>query len=192
LAYVYRRAGGNYVAELEVTRDFAKVCAFLGLDHAAWCRGFASLSDVFDWVIASPYFSVAPYLDEDSPLRKRAAVRSTVARFIEHLRERGIDKRPAFEDRKAYLPMVIAAFPEADLAAQIERERAAEARRAQIDAKFSGKRVMRLVPGLEGKALGELIVRFKGSFEDFEGWILVTPEEEIDRCILAFFERERG
>jgi hypothetical protein len=82
--------------------------------------------------------------------------------------------------------MVMAAFPEADLPGQIAREQAAEARQAELAAKFSGKRVMRLVPGLEGKALGELMVRFKGSTPDFEEWILATPEDEIDAAIRAF------
>lgn len=193
LVYVYRRAGGNYQVELEITRDFAEVCRFLGLSHEAWRAGFSSLPEMFDWVIASPYFSVAPYLDEtDSNLRKRAPERSTVTRFIEYLRARGIDKRAAFEDRRSYLPMIIATFPGADLEAQIERERAAEARKAQLDAKWSGKRVMRLLPGLSGKALGELIVRFKASFDDFEGWVLSASEEEIDQRILAFAAREQA
>jgi hypothetical protein len=193
LVYVYRRARGNFLVELEITQDFAKVCDFLGLDYEAWRAGFPSLPAMFEWVIASPYFSVAPYLDEtDSNLRKRAEERSTVARFITYLREQGVDKRFVFEDRKSYLPMIFAAFPEANLEAQIERERAAEARQAQIDSKWSGKRVMRLVPGVEGKALGELIQRFKASFDDFEEWILSTPEDEIDRAILAFASRVRG
>jgi hypothetical protein len=193
LVYVYRREGGNYHVELEITLDFARVCGFLGLDHGAWREGFASLPAMFEWVIASPYFSVAPYVDEtESKLRKRAEVRSTVARFITYLRERGVDKRFVFEDRRSYLPMIVAAFPEADLEAQIERERAAEARQARIDAKWSGKRVIRLVPGLEGKALGELIVRFKASFEDFEAWVLATPEDEIDERILAFVASEQA
>lgn len=193
LAYVYRRAGGNYVAELEVSLDFERICGFLGLDHAAWRAGFDSLPAMFEWVIASPYFSVAPYLDDTrSNLLRRAGERSTVTRFIEHLRARGVDKRPELDDRRSYLPAIVAAFPEAGLEAQIERERAAEARQAALDAKFSGKRVMRLVPGLEGKALGELIVRFKESFDDFEAWLLTTPEEEIDRRIVAFAARERG
>lgn len=191
LGYVYRRAGGNWQVELEITQDFARICGFLGLDHAAFVAGFGSLSAVFDWVIESPYFSVAPYLDEvGSNLRRRAQERTTVARFIAHLRERGVDKRVAFDDRKSYLPLVMAAFPEADLGAQIERERAAEERQARITAKFSGKRVMHLVPGLEGKALGELIQRFKASFDDFEGWLLAAPEDEIDRRIRAFARRE--
>jgi hypothetical protein len=192
LVYVYRRAGGNYQVDLEVSLDFERTCAFLGLDHAAWRAGFASLPDMFEWVIRSPWFSVTPYLDAvDSHLRRRAAERTTVSRFIAYLRERGVDKRVAFADRASYLPMVVAAFPEADLPAQIARERAAEARQAEIAAKFSGKRVMRLVPGLEGKALGELMVRFKGSFPDFEAWVLGTPEGEIDAAIRAFAAGER-
>jgi hypothetical protein len=191
LVYVYRRVGGNYQVDLEVTRDFSRTCAFLGLDHAAWARGFASLPEMFSWVVASPYFSVAPYLDEDtkSNLSRRAAERTTVSRFIAWLRAEGVDQRPAFGDRAGYLPLVTAAFPEADLPGQIAREREAEARHDAFVEKFSGKRVMRLVPGIEGKALGELMVRLKGSVPDFEAWVLETPQEEIDAAIRVVAQR---
>jgi hypothetical protein len=185
LAYVYRRADGNYKADLELTRDFGRVCAFLGLDHAAWQAGFASLEAVFDWVIASPFFWVAPYLDARGDLVRRAQVRPNVERFIAHLRERGVDRRFEFEDRAAYLPLVITAFPEADLASQIERERAGEARAVAVAGKFSGKRVMELVPGLVGEPLGEFIRELRASFDDFAGWVIATPQEEIDRAIVA-------
>ncbi len=185
LAYVYRRAGGNYVADLELSRELAPVCAFLGLDHAQWQAGFGSLEAVFDWVVASPYFSVAPYLDVRGDLARRAQVRPSVQRFVAYLRERGIERRFQFEERSAYLPLVIAAFPDADLAAQIERERAAEARAVAVAAKFSGKRVMQLVPGLVGEPLGEFIRAFRASFDDFGGWVIETPQDEIDRAIVA-------
>jgi hypothetical protein len=191
LSYVFRRSTDDqYRADLEVTRDFARTCAFLGLDHAAWLRGFATLDEVFAWIVASPSFTVAPYLDDPKGhLRRRADERGTVARFIQYLRDRGIDQRPAFDERSAYLPRIIEAFPEADLAGQIAREHDAEARHARFVARFSGKKVMRLVPGVEGKALGELIVRFKASIGDadaFEAWVLATPEHEIDQRIVAF------
>lgn len=186
LVYVYRRAGGNYVADLPVSRDFSRICALLGLDHPAWVKGFGSLPEMFAWVIASPYFSVAPYLDETkSNVGKRAAERTTVARFVAWLRDSGVDKRPAFDDRHAYLPMVMAAFPEADLAAQIDGERAAEAGAAQVAARFNGERVMRVVPGLEGKALGEVIQRLRKSVPDFEAWVIEASEDEIDARIRA-------
>ncbi|APR79144.1 Hypothetical protein A7982_04491 [Minicystis rosea] len=193
LGYVYRRADDNYLVELEVSRDFERICAFLGLDFSAWRAGFGSLSEVFDWVIDSPYFSVAPYLDQaNSNVLKRSHDRSTIARFIAYLRERAVDKRFAFADRASYLPLVMAAFPEADLAVRIEAEREAEARQAVVATKFNGKRVMRLVPGIDGKALGELIRRFKASIPDFEAWVLATPEDEMDRRIRAFAAQNEG
>lgn len=178
LSYVYR--DGNYVRDLELTRDFARTCAFLGLDHAKWVAGFATLPEMFDWMIASRWFSVAPYLDEStSELRSRG--RTTVTRFIEYLRSRGVDRRVAYEEREAYLPMIRAEFP--NLAPQLERERAAEARRHAVAAKFSGQLVMRLRPELQGRELGEFIMAFKASIPDFEAWVLSTPAEEIERRI---------
>jgi hypothetical protein len=50
--------------------------------------------------------------------------------------------------------VVAAAFPEAALPAQIAREQEAEARHRAFTERFSGKRVMRLVPGHEGKRSG--------------------------------------
>jgi hypothetical protein len=154
-----------------VTLDVARICAFLGLDHDAWSEGFRSLPEMFAWVVESPWFSVAPYLDEiKGNLQKQAAERTTVSRFVGWLRAEGVDKRPIFADRASYLSMVAAAFPEADLPAQVAREREAEARHRAFTEKFNGKRVMRLVPGLAGKAPGELIVRLKASMPDFEAW----------------------
>jgi hypothetical protein len=77
----------------------------------------------------------------------------------------------------------MAAFPEARLDAQIAAERAAEARQAEVDARFGGKRVMALVPGLAGKALGEVIRAVRAEQADFETWVLETPQAEIDARI---------
>lgn len=185
LVYVFRRANGSYSADLELTLEFSRVCAFLGLDHAAWRTGFDSLEAVFEWVIASPYFSVVPYLEARGDLARRMQVRPSVQRFVNYLSERGIDKRYEFAERATYLPMVAAAFPEADLLTQIERERAAEVRANLVAAKFSGKRVMELVPGLSGAALGEFIRQFRAGYQDFQGWVAATSQEEIDRAIVA-------
>jgi hypothetical protein len=186
LAYVFRRGGNaSYSADLPVTRDFARICAFLGLDHAAWVAGFSTLIAVYDWVIASPYFSVVPYLDEPSgTMGKRTRDRPTVARFIDYLRERGITARPALGDRKQYVPAITAAFPEAHLDDQIAHELAREQRAIAIASKFSGDLVRRLRPDLDGKALGAFIVAFKRSVDDFEAFVLASSPEEIEQRIL--------
>jgi len=189
LAYVYRRERHeSYKALLPVTRDFARVCGLLQLDHAAWGAGFANLEEMFAWVIASPYFSVAPYLDDvKGGLAQRAKKqRPTIERFMAFLRERGVTARPVFEDRNAYAPMVAFAFPEARLDRQLARERAKEERARTVAAKFSGTLVMQWRPGVTGKALGELIVAFKRSIPDFEDWVLATPSDEIARRVVEF------
>jgi hypothetical protein len=192
LSYVFRRANSDHhVVDLPLTTDFARVCAFLGLDHAAWRAGFADLPQMFAWTIASPYFSVVPYLDEISgTLAARATDRPTIAQFIAFLRDRGVDQRPEFADKTSYVAQIAAAFPEADLPAQLEAERQREARALAASAKFSGKLVMRLRPEVAGKALGELIAAFKRSIapdgDGFEQWVLATPSDVIERRIAEF------
>lgn len=222
LAYVFRRTSvNNHVVDLPITQDFGRVCEFLGLEHAAWVRGFATLVELYEWVVRSPYFSVAPYLDDPAgAMAKRGRDRPTIARFVEFLRERDIAARPVFGERSAYLDLVVAAFPEARLAEQLAAEHAAEARAVAIAARWSGKLVMRLRPE-RGQALGELIMAFKRSIiapsspplvppsspplippssrpdgageAAFEAWVLATPEAEIERRIIEFrFEPRRN
>lgn len=187
LEYVYRRANGNFVEHIDISRDFRDICRFLGLDYAAFETGFASLPAVFDWVIASPYFSVAPYLDDQtSNLQKRIGDRTTVARFVAYLQDNGIEKRAEFRDRKDYLEDVARAFPKAFLLERIQAAKEAEARSIVVANKFNGKRVMRLLPHLEGERLGILIRHFKASFDNFDEWVLTTDEKEIDARIIAF------
>jgi len=187
LSYVYRRAGsGHYVADLPVTQDFARVCRFLRLDHAAWVAGFPTLTSLFEWVVTCPHFSVAPYLDDPGGPVGLRGDRPTIARFAEFLRDRRIDARPAFAEKTGYVGTIAAAFPEAGLEEQIARERVKEQRAAAIAEKFSGKLVMRLRPELAGPALGEFIVAFKRSIPDFEAFLLEAPADEIERRIRSF------
>jgi hypothetical protein len=190
LSYVHRRASADsYRADLPVTKDFARVCAFLGLDHAQWLRGFADLDALFTWVTASPHFSIAPYVDH--VLRNE---RPTITRFRAWLREREVTQRPDFGEKASYLPAVIAAFPEADLPAQLAVEHEREARAVALRAKWSGKLVMQLRPELSGAALGEFIQAFRASFgsdggdsaDAFEAWALAASDDEIAARIRAF------
>ena len=203
LAYVFRReSANNHVVDLPVTQELGHVCQFLGLDHAVWVRGFATLVELYEWVVTSPYFSVAPYLDEPAgAMAKRGRDRPTIARFVEFLRERDISARPTFGDRRSYVDLVVAAFPEARLGEQLAAEHAAEQRALAISARWSGKLVMRLRPE-RGQALGELIMAFKhsivsppgvptstapsGAEAAFEAWVLATPTGEIERRIIEF------
>lgn len=189
LMYVYRREEGNYNIDLPITTDFSQICHFLGLDYAVWEKGFDNLENLFAWVISSPYFSVEPYLNA-KPIEKRARHRPTIERFLEYLKQHRIQKRYVFEeDKEAYLPTIIEAFPEAKLAEQLEAENSKESRSIAIQAKFNGKHVMSLLPELHGRDLGLFILEFKQQFQDthaFEEYIINTPQASIDEHILRF------
>jgi hypothetical protein len=184
LSYVYRRNDERYKKDLEITQDFARICQFLELDFPAWQNGFASLETVFQWVIASPYFSVAPYLQLEGSLEKRSRDRTTVQKFIEYLQTNTIQNRPEFLERHQYLPLICAAFPEANLESRIEHEQQLEARAVQFAEKFNGQLVMRLRPELQDRALGEFIQSFRASVTDFETFVLESDPTEIERRIL--------
>ncbi len=191
LIYVHRRAGSDsYQVDLPVTQDFTRVCGFLGLDHGTWQRGFADLDALFAWVIRSPYFSVAPYLDEvTGAMRQRSRERPTIVRFIAWLREHGVEQRPALAERASYLPQLAAGFPDADLPGQLHAEEVKEVRAIALRARWSGKLVMRLRPELAGAALGDFIQAFRASLggpDRFETWVLATDPDELERRILAF------
>ncbi len=192
LSYVYRRPSNeNYKRDLELTQDFKKICAFLGLDYAAWEKGFESLGYLYRWMIGSPYFSVTPYLDEmKGNLKGRAQERTTVTNFVDWLSKNNITQRPEFAERSSYLPMIIDYFPEAKLGEQLQQEHQKEQRDSELARKFSGKLVMKLLPQLQGKELGEFILKFKQSFEDFEAFLLSSTEAEIAKKVLEFAKEQ--
>ncbi len=189
LLYVYRQAQGNYQKDLPITTDMGRICAFLGLDYPRWRRGFDNLADLFEWVIASPYFSVEPYLNPSKTIDKRAKHRPTIERFLAYLTTHNIEKRYVFEeDKSAYLPSIITFFPESDLAYQIAQEQAREAYMMEVQVKFNGKHIMSLIPDLNGIALGKFILSFKQQFvdnEQFESYLIQNPQKIIDEKIIA-------
>src|SRR5690606_15753351 len=140
LVYVFRREQQpSYKRELPVSRDWPRILGFLELDVAAWQAGFERLEQMFAWVVASPYFSVAPYQSLDRTTERRARSRPTMTRFIAWLEAEGVAKRGEYRDgRDAYVEPMAAAFPEADLVRALADERAQEQQANALRSKFDG------------------------------------------------------
>jgi|GEM_PF-1511846 len=192
LLYVYRREAGNYSKDIGITTDFRRICTFLGLNYAIWEAGFDSLEQLFEWVIASPYFSVAPYLNPSKIVEKRAKHRTTIERFLTYLITHGIQKQYLFEEKEAYLNEISAFFPEAHLLTHIANEQASALHTTQLQAKFSGKHIVSLLPNLQGRDLGLFIITFKQQFvnnEAFEAYILAEPMFVIDKKIHLLYQQ---
>jgi hypothetical protein len=177
LSYVFRReAQPSYKRELLISRDWPRILGFLELDVAAWQAGFDRLEDMFAWVVASPYFSVAPYEEQDRTMQRRAKGRPTMARFIAWLEATNLDTRCAYlEGRDAYVESIAAAFPEAELPQALAHERALEREAAALRSKFDGE-LVREWTGLDGKQLGAFLRRFARSYPN-ERLAGMDPEE---------------
>lgn len=192
LAYVYRRQLGNYKKDLLITTDFQKICHFLGLDYAHWQQGFETLEEVFDWAIASPYFSIQPYIEQAKTLERRVKHRTTIQKFLEYIEAKRITKNYQYLENKAdYLPHLIQAFPEANLLEKIAIEQEAEKEALQMIKKFNGKLVMQLIPTLQGQELGEFIVEFKKQFSDFKSFLLQSSSKDIEDKIIDFYQANK-
>lgn len=190
LQYVFRRADSHYKKEIKITTDFHKICAFLGLDYAQWKIGFQNLPQMFDWVIASPYFSVKPYQEDlAGDMEKRSERRTTVQKFIDYLADNQIVKSYNYLEKKSdYLPIIQTFFPEIDLKQQIAKEEELEKIASQVQQKFNGNLIMQWIPELSGKELGQFIFDFKSQFTDFEEFILNTSIDEIQQKVIKFRE----
>ena len=191
LQYVFRRTDGNYKRDIEVCHDIDRICAFLELDAAPWHAGFETLEEMYTWVVSSPWFSVAPYRDPGRTMRARAKNRPTIQRFLVWLDETGTDKTCEYPSREAWLPRIVAAFPDAGLMAVIAEEQAWEARVLAVKQRFGGKRIMTLIPELSGQRLGAFIPTFTDGFADFETEMSVMDPAEVDRRILAHWDEPR-
>lgn len=186
LAYVYRRADGHYKKDIPITQDFEKMMAFVGLDYAQWKKGFDTFEDMFTWVIQSPYFSIKPYLQPSANTEKRLKERKTMQAFVAWLEKEKITQDFDYEeDKSVYLPMIAAFFPEANLLFHIEQENLREKEVRIINEKFNGN-IVREITGLEGKELGDFIVKFKAQFADFEAFIKDNEAEWIAEKIKTF------
>jgi len=183
LVYVFRRANQHYKKDIPVSLDFKKIYEFLQLDFSKWEEGFDSRKEMFDWIVASPYFSIRPYVKLSKQSEKRAKERTTMKRFLAYLEEEKIQKEYVYlENKEDYLPKIDAFFPEANLAEAIKKEKAREVFLEELKEKYNGKMIMQLFPQLKGKELGAFIKSFQEQYKDHETTLhQMTPTQIVDQ-----------
>ncbi len=187
LVYVFRRADNHYSRDIEVCKDFEKIFSFLGLNYQKWLSGFASKKEMFEWVIASPYFSVTPYLKISTRMEKRRNERPTIQAFLTYIEEHNIKKTHTYEEKDSYIPMIHEFFPESNLIEEITKEKKREKLILAIREKYNGKIIMNLFPSLTGKDLGKFMKDFQAQYDDYEKTLFELSTQEIERALNSFF-----
>lgn len=188
LFYVYRGDSLSYVRDHRLSSDVSQIFSFIELNFTQWEKGFTSKEEMFKWVIASPYFSVEPYIKQDKTIKKRAKNRPIMQAFLEFIEINEIHKTYSFlENKGKYIPQIDSFFPDAKLLEFIKSEDEKVARMKVVREKFNGDIVMSLIPNLSGKELGLFIRDFKASFDNFDAEVAPLSSNEIAKMITEFY-----
>jgi hypothetical protein len=160
----------------------------LGLSVQRYKDGFDTVTDMFEYVSTSPYFS--PKFYELTELaakdRTRDKKRINFQLFLKWCEENTFDLESKIivqkEDR--YL-LPYQWFPW--LEDEVKKVYAAKAKHDLIKSKFNGSIVMSLIPELSGKELGKFIQAFKDQYANFDSVILETNQKDINRAIKLYW-----
>lgn len=195
----------HLITEVPITMDFDLALRLLGYDAEQYeimrrDGGFQSLTDIFAYVVSSPYFNRDIYLLENRnhASRIRDAKRPTYNAFLVWVDAQPVGSLPAWpwaeagsaqreHQRQAFLHAAFSACPDFKLAydaamAQLQRKKTLKRR-------YNGT-LASAVTGLSGKALGELMAGVRTSFQNeaaFEAFFLHASDDEIKAC----FSRHR-
>lgn len=189
LKYVYRLDNDKKLGDITVTKNMRKAFEFLGLSYEKFEKGFETMEEVFDYVVASPYFQKETFYFENLNAinKKRNNRRVNYHLFIEYVngtgryagRESLPDKPFVFDkDKSKYFDMINDYFPESNFLKEMELLRAKEDRKRLIASKFNGNLVMERY-GLTDIMLGKAIQVFKSKSEDFDTYVLHTDPAHI-------------
>ncbi|MBI9031207.1 hypothetical protein JEZ13_04240 [bacterium] len=196
LGFKYGHKGLFYVPSIDnkyvmkdilVSRTPSKIFRFLGFDYYAYVDGFKELEDVFSYVVNSKYFSsdIFSYENLNHINRIRNRKRRSYQLFIQYLEEHFPDKTYDYDTPEAYMQRASVYFGK-EFMVEID---IANAKAAEIKAyreKFNGNRVMKLIPPLQGKELGDFM-RYINTDDVFVKLIKDTDTDNMDEAIKKMY-----
>ena len=167
---------GNYtLGDVIVTKDLKEIFNIIDVDYEVFQKGFESPTDIFDFVIASKYFTSKMYeLEELNNInRVRNKKRKIYMNFVEYIKD--IEPKEIDINKDTFVKEVLKRFPEAEKECQKLLDRLAF--QQAVSEKFNGN-IVKDVTGLEGVELGMLIKKLKNKYSD-EFWLSADVVEII-------------
>lgn len=193
LKFKYRNFNGRNSANIPITKNPRKIFDFGGYDYDRYLKGFRTIEEIFDFVIAGKYFDGEMFNMENLNHidRKRNRKRGSYHAFLNYIEENGIETRYEFRDKSYYVPMINEAFPEANFFQTLEALDARDSINKRLSENFNGRLVMEWVPGLFGKDLGDAIRKFTDHLgEHYEHIVLECTEDELRERFLEVYEQK--
>jgi hypothetical protein len=195
LKFKYRNFNGRNSHDILISKDPRKIFEFGGYDYDLYLKGFNKMEEIFEFIISCKYFNVDVFKMENLNHidRKRNRKRVSYHQFLEYIEKFNIKSRYIFKDKLFYSQIINDYFPEANFFEKLEELDRKNAINAALHDKLNGKLIMEWIPGLEGKALGDVIREFK-SFHGstYEETVLGQSAEELRDYFINYYENIYG
>jgi hypothetical protein len=194
LKFKYRNFNGRNSHDIEITKDPRKIFAFGGYDYDRYLKGFATIEEIFEFIIAGSYFDAEMFKMENLNHidRKRNRKRGSYHAFLEYVEKNAPTQSYEFKDKPYYAPRINDFFPEANFFVTLENLDEKNAIDARLNEKFNGRLVMTWIPSLSGKSLGLALNYFKLDLgENYQEIILESTEEQIKKRFMKFYEQKK-
>jgi hypothetical protein len=196
LKYKYRNFNGRNSHDITISKDPRKIFEFGGYDYDRYLEGFETIEKIFDFIIAGKYFNADIFKMENLKHidKKRNRKRKSYHEFLKYVENRGINKKFEFhENKKVYLPLIGFNFPEADLDNKLKVLDEKNEINKQLNEKLNGSLIMEWIPGLEGKALGDVIREFRNFHGNkYEETVLNQTPQELKDYFLNYYHNMYG
>ena len=151
----------QHIGDIQTSNDFEKIYTFLGFDYKRYDEGFNGFEEIYEYVYNSKYFNHDSFMPErlNRVNYDRNIKRPSYINFLEWIKLQP-RKEYVFKSKEDYFDLITNVFPDACLIENIRRIEYKYCKSLYIKSKFNGGDIMKRF-GIEGKALGELIPKFK-------------------------------
>lgn len=195
LFYKFRNFNGRLSQNILITTDAREIFEFGGYDYDRYLRGFETLEEILEFTINSKYFDTEIFQMDNlkSIDKKRNRKRGSYHVFLQYIKDNNINIRYPFnKNKETYLPMIHAAFPEAELLKKLGELEKKDTQNKILSQKFNGDIVMSWLPNLMGRELGAAITKFKHDLGDeYEEFILNSNFNNIrERFMESYYGRD--
>jgi hypothetical protein len=186
----------HLLAELTITSDFGEALTLLGYDadeyFAKAKEGFPSLTDIFEYVVSSPYVNKDIYLldNRNAIARKRDSKRQTYMMFLEYLKTTTIPHNFDYTNKQGFRAAMLQKAFTLNPVFKHEYEAVLRKHKKTVEAhaKLNGGIITELT-GLKGITLGHFITRLKEPFKTTEEYLeYVLQLEDVPAFIKQHYE----
>ena len=187
--YYVLRNDDRIIKEFLLSTSYLDIIHILGLDKLKFKQGFDSYEDLFEFILASPYFNPEIFKLENlnNINRVRDRKRKTYNLFLKYIEDKDYNKLDGFQRKLTYeekekfvFRRFSKIYPEVrKLTLQVELEN-------KIKEKINGRIIMQLAPSAKGERVGEYIKAIKDRRPDlYSKEVLDMTQEEIHLGILT-------